>query len=135
AARAKLAEAQAHRQAWRSDRVPLAQAALDAARAAGWQPLVAEATVALGRVIEPTEPTRAEGLLFEALVTAEGARDAQNAALAATLLALNVGYVQRRPDEARRWARLALARAQSRGLRRDEAWAHYALGIIAKSQD
>src|SRR5262249_26805192 len=109
----------------------LARAAVAAAGALAHRPTLALALLTEGIAVAKSGDWRgAEGLYGDALVAGASVGDARVAAAAATNLAVLFVSLEPRFDDARRYARLALAFAEHAGLERPIVDAEYALGEV-----
>ncbi|HEY7213302.1 MAG TPA: serine/threonine-protein kinase, partial [Thermoanaerobaculia bacterium] len=114
AARSRLASAKALSDAGKhAEALAGAQEAAAAARQAGYRPLQAEALYLLGDLQDKlADSRRAEGTIFDALLTAQEGGDFLLAGEAAAELAWIVGFQESRAEEGRRWSRIAEATVQ-----------------------
>jgi eukaryotic-like serine/threonine-protein kinase len=114
AARSRLASAKSLSDAGKhTEALAGAQEAAAAAQRAGYRPLQAEALYLLGDLQDKlADSRRAEGTMFDALLTAQEGGDFLLAGEAAAELAWIVGFQQSRTEEGRRWSRIAEATVQ-----------------------
>jgi hypothetical protein len=105
------------------------------ARAAAWDPLLAEALLVDARIRSPFDPDAAVPLYEEAFRRSEAVRSDAFAAEAAIQLLAIIGSVQHRFDAAERWARVAetvLERGSAGG--RMRGWFLNARGALSAAQ-
>ena len=116
AIRAELTRAETLERTGKPDAaLAIAGPALASARATAYEPVVATALFAVGRLQADVKRPLAEGTLTESFVTAQAAGDDATALLAAAALVSHVGVTLGRPKEGELWARLSRAIATRTG--------------------